>query len=180
MKGYILNDYERSISIKNLKSIIGTPMYKKLAAGTLRFGASNNGKGERLVLVDSIPLKYMSQEARAAILFCSERMVQPVICAKNKKGPRAYRKERTVTVLSEPAEVIAEIRQLLYQLECQVLKIDSPHLTFLIRVIPVSIPLALEAERKQDIDYFLRNVIANAVGYLALCAMRVYYNGNFK
>ena len=73
MKGYILNDYERSISIKNLKSIIGTPMYKKLAAGTLRFGASNNGKGERLVLVDSIPLKYMSQEARAAILFCSER-----------------------------------------------------------------------------------------------------------
>ena len=69
MKGYILNDYERSISIKNLKSIIGTPMYKKLAAGTLRFGASNNGKGERLVLVDSIPLKYMSQEARAAILF---------------------------------------------------------------------------------------------------------------
>ena len=46
MKGYILNDYERSISIKNLKSIIGTPMYKKLAAGTLRFGASNNGKGE--------------------------------------------------------------------------------------------------------------------------------------
>lgn len=129
-------------------------MYKKLAAGTLRFGASNNGKGERLVLVDSIPLKYMSQEARAAILFCSERMVQPVICAKNKKGPRAYRKERTVTVLSEPAEVIAEIRQLLYQLECQVPEIDSPHLTFLIRVIPVSIPLALEAERKQDIDYF--------------------------
>ena len=120
MKEYILNDYERSISIKNLKSIIGTPMYKKLAAGTLRFGASNNGKGERLVLVGSIPLKYMSQEARAAILFCSERMVQPVICAKNKKGPRAYRKERTVPVLSEPAEVIAGIRQLLYQLECQV------------------------------------------------------------
>jgi hypothetical protein len=65
-------------------------------------------------------------------------------------------------------------------LNAKCLKIDSPHLTFLIRVIPVSIPLALEAERKQDIDYFLRNVIANAVGYLALCAMRVYYNGNFK
>ena len=147
-------------------------MYKKLAAGTLRFGASNNGKGERLVLVDSIPLKYMSQEARAAILFCSERMVQPVICAKNKKGPRAYRKERTVTVLSEPAEVIAEIRQLLYQLECQVPENRFPASHIPHQVIPVSIPLALEAERKQDIDYFLRNVIANAVGYLALCAMR--------
>lgn len=45
MKGYILNDYERSISIKNLKSIIGVPMYKRLAAGTLRFGASKQWEG---------------------------------------------------------------------------------------------------------------------------------------
>ena len=48
MKGYILNDYERSISIKNLKSIIGTPMYKKLAAGTLRFGLQTMGKANVL------------------------------------------------------------------------------------------------------------------------------------
>lgn len=65
-------------------------------------------------------------------------------------------------------------------LNVKCLKIDAPHLTSLIRVIPVSLPLALEAERKQDIDYLLRNFIANAIGCLALCAMRIYCDGYFK
>lgn len=113
-------NYDLTIKAQTLRCILGDVHYRKLSAGTLMFGASKGKSGERPVFVSSIPLGSLSREAQAAILSCSEKKVQPVICAKNKKDPRVYRKERTEPVLSELREVIAGIHQLLYRLECQV------------------------------------------------------------
>lgn len=115
-----MNDYELTIKAKTLKGILGEPFYRKLAAGILKFGAPKDENGERPVFVSSIPLASLSRETRAAILSCSEKKVQPVICAKNKKFPQARRKGKTGPALSELTEVIAGIRQLLNRLERQV------------------------------------------------------------
>lgn len=114
-----MNDYELTIKAETLKGILGEVLYKKLAAGTLQFGAPKDKKGKRPVFVSSIPFGSLSREKQAAILSCSEKKVQPVICAKNKKCPQARRKGKPRTALSELTEVIAEIRRLLYQLEWQ-------------------------------------------------------------
>ena len=115
-----MNDYELTIKAKTLKGILGEPFYRKLAAGTLKFGAPKDENGERPVFVSSIPLASLSREMRAAILSRSEKKVLPVICAKNRKRPLARRKGKTEPALSELTEVIAGIRQLLNRLERQV------------------------------------------------------------
>lgn len=115
-----MKDYELTIKAKTLKGVLGEPFYRKLAAGTLQFGAPKDENGERPVFVSSLPLASLSQEARAAILSSSEKKVLPVICAKNKKCPQARRKGKTGPALSELTEAIAEIRQLLNRLERQV------------------------------------------------------------
>lgn len=71
-----MNDYELTIKAKTLKGILGEPFYRRLAAGTLRFGAPKDENGERPVFVSSIPLASLSREARAAILFRSEKKAQ--------------------------------------------------------------------------------------------------------
>lgn len=80
-------------------------MYKKLAAGTLRFGASNNGKGERPVLVDSIPLEYMCQEQRAAILFCTEK--RPVHV--ERMARKVHNRQHHIQLSSEVKALLQEL-----------------------------------------------------------------------
>lgn len=64
----ILSDHHyATISVENLKSIIGDALYRQLAVGTLRYGYRANEKGERPVLVYSIPMECLSREARQAI-----------------------------------------------------------------------------------------------------------------
>lgn len=62
MKGYILNDQYATISIENLKSILGDALYHQFAIGTLKYGYRTGEKGERPVFVYSIPMECLSRE----------------------------------------------------------------------------------------------------------------------
>lgn len=114
-----MNDYVLIIKQETLRAILGDTLYRRLAAGTLQYGGPKDGNGRRPVFVSSIPLGSLSREMRAAILSYSEKKVQPAICVKNRKRPLARRTRKPGPALSELTEVIAGIRRLLYQLECQ-------------------------------------------------------------
>ena len=73
MKGYILNDQYATISIENLKSILGDALYHQFAIGTLKYGYRTGEKGERPVFVYSIPMECLSREKRMAIYSCAEK-----------------------------------------------------------------------------------------------------------
>lgn len=62
MKGYILNGQYATISIENLKSILGDALYHQFAIGTLKYGYRTGEKGERPVFVYSIPMECLSRE----------------------------------------------------------------------------------------------------------------------
>lgn len=73
MKGYILNDQYATISIENLKSILGDALYHQFAIGTLKYGYRTGEKGERPVFVYNIPMECLSREKRMAIYSCAEK-----------------------------------------------------------------------------------------------------------
>ena len=115
-----------TISVKALKSVIGDARYKRLAAGTLKY-CPTSAKGEApSVFVDSIPLRGMSKEARAAIFNMAEKKVQPVICGLSRRPLPGHRKVRQGPVPVELMKAICEIRQSLSLLERQVLENKCP------------------------------------------------------
>lgn len=72
------------ISVKALKSIIGDALYKRLAAGILKYCPPLVDGEEPSVFVDSIPLSNLSRETRAAIFNMSEKKARPA--TKSRKG----------------------------------------------------------------------------------------------
>lgn len=115
-----------TISVKALKSIIGDTLYKRLAAGILKYCPPLLDGEEPSVFVDSIPLSGISKEARAAIFNMAEKKVQPAICGLSKKPQLGRRKVRQGPVPVGLMRAICEIRQSLSLLERQVLENKCP------------------------------------------------------
>ena len=82
----MLMEYRNTtISVKALKSIIGDAIYKRLAAGILKYCPPLSDREEPSVFVDSIPLRGMGKEARAAIFNMSEKKARPATKSRKDK-----------------------------------------------------------------------------------------------
>lgn len=105
-----MNDYELTIKAETLKGILGEVLYKKLAAGTLQFGAPKDKKGKRPVFVSSIPFGSLSREKRAAILSCSEKRTQVSPHRESQEPGSLGRQERSLLqeMIDERCRVVTE------------------------------------------------------------------------
>lgn len=108
-----MNDYELTIKAETLKGILGEALYRKLAAGTLWFGApkdKNGKKDKRPVFVSSIPFGSLSQETWASILSCSEKRTQVSPHQESRKPGSLGRQERSLLqeMIDERCRVVTE------------------------------------------------------------------------
>lgn len=105
MKGYILNGQYATISIENLKSILGDALYHQFAIDTLKYGYRTGEKGERPVFVYSIPMECLSREKRMAIYSLAEK--RPVHVERMAK--KVHNRQRHSRLSSEVKALLQEL-----------------------------------------------------------------------
>lgn len=145
------DNHYATISVENLKSIIGDALYRQLAIGTLRYGYRANEKGERPVLVYSIPMECLSREARQAI---GSRIERKRTGSGVTAGNSTYQSEEASVPQSRRRtagrlEVLEQQRRNLLFLLCRILP-DAP--AYMLR------PSELAVETVGDLSFLSREV----------------------